>query len=653
MCGITGFVEPRASTSLAMTKVVHDMARQLEHRGPDGEGAWVDAEVGVALAHRRLAIIDLSSAGYQPMLSACGRYCIVFNGEIYNHIALRKELPDTEQWRGHSDTETLLSTIVAWGLERALTKATGMFALALWDRKERKLMLARDRIGEKPLYYGFSSGTLLFASELKALRAYPGFKGAVDKTALTLLLRYGAISAPYSIYQGIFKLPPGTLLELSSADIANARLPVPSAYWSLSAVLQAGQKTPFTGSEAEAVNELEILLRQSISGQMLADVPLGAFLSGGIDSSTVVALMQAQSARPVKTFTIGFHEGGYDEANHARAVASHLGTEHTELYVTPEQALAVISRLPRIYDEPFADASHIPTLMVAELAKRSVSVCLSGDGGDELFGGYNRYVAGARLWRQLGWVPRGLRACLAEGIGLVSPSAWDSCFEAFGSVLPRSWKVKTPGAKLQKFSEMLIANSSYEVYRRLTSQWTHAEQIVVGHNTSANLLQDQWFALLMPELEHQMMFMDLLSYLPDDILVKVDRAAMGVSLETRVPMLDHHVVEFAWRLPLGMKIRGSKGKWLLREVLDRYVPRALIERPKTGFSTPLASWLRGPLKDWAEDLLDKRKLKDQGYLEPVPIRQRWEEHLAGKRDWSSQLYCVLMFQSWLHEHHRD
>ena len=647
MCGITGFVAPRFSDRLAMVEVIRGMARQLQHRGPDDEGAWVDAEAGVAFAHRRLAIIDLTSAGRQPMLSACGRYCIVFNGEIYNHNALRKELPDTVQWRGHSDTETLLSAISVWGLERALRKAVGMFALALWDRMENTLILARDRMGEKPLYYGFHGGALLFASELKALRAYPGFMGEVDRQALTLLLRHGAIPTPYSIYKGIHKLLSGSWLKLSLKDIATGRLPVPQAYWSLDVIAQAGQQNQFSGSNTEAVNELEVLLRQSISGQMLADVPLGAFLSGGIDSSAVVALMQAQSSRPVKTFSIGFHERDYNEAEHARAVASHLGTEHTEFYVTPDHALSVITRLPFLYDEPFADVSQIPTFLISELAQRHVKVCLSGDGGDELFGGYNRHINGARLWRRMGWMPRVIRTTLASSISSIAPSTWDVYFKRFEKMLPYSWRVRTPANKLQKVAQMLPALSSEEVYLRLVSRWSNPEQVVLGSKHSFSYPLHQKGASSLAELEHQMMLNDSLAYLPDDILVKVDRAAMGVSLETRVPMLDHRVVEFAWRLPLEMKISGNQGKILLRQVLDRYVPRSLMERPKAGFAIPLDSWLRGPLKDWAEDLLDRKTLQDQGYFDPTQIREKWEEHLIGRHNWSSQLWGVLMFQAWI------
>lgn len=655
MCGIAGLFASTSGCQLDIEVAARDMVRKLTHRGPDDEGVWYESSSGVSLAQRRLSILDLSEAGHQPMLSHCGRYVVVFNGEIYNHQVIRQELGSQGEalgakgWRGHSDTETLLAAIACWGLEKALDKAVGMFAFALWDRAEKGLYLVRDRIGEKPIYYGLHKGTLLFASELKAIRAYPGLQGEVDRNALALFLRHNVIPAPRSIYRGIFKLPPGTLLKVTQENVSKGTLGAPKPYWSMLEAAVTGQGNLFKGSAVEACDEVDRLLKESISGQMLADVPVGAFLSGGIDSSTVAALMQAQSTRPVKTFTIGFNEGGYDEAQHARAVATHLGTEHTELYVTPEQALAVIPRLPKMYDEPFADVSQIPTFLVSELAQRNVTVCLSGDGGDELFGGYNRYTAGARLWRHLGWLPKTVRVGLAAGISAASPSAWDACFDRFGSMLPRGWRVRTPGVKLQKVAEMLTASSPEEVYRRLVSRWSNSEQVVIGSKLSDGLQGDHMCASLMPVLEHQMMCMDALTYLPDDILVKVDRAAMGVSLETRVPMLDHRVVEFAWRLPLDMKIRGHEGKWLLRQVLDRYVPRSLIERPKTGFSVPIDSWLRGPLRDWAEELLNPEILKEQGFFAPEPIRTKWEEHLDEKRDWSSQLWSVLMFQAWLNE----
>ncbi len=657
MCGIAGFFVPGGQSGISLEPVARDMARRLVHRGPDDEGVWIDASSGLALVHRRLSILDLSNSGHQPMVSSCGRYVLVFNGEIYNHQAIRRELetgfqpPAMQSWRGHSDTETLLAAIAAWGVEQTLHKSVGMFAFALWDRRERALCLARDRFGEKPLYFGLQGGALLFASELKALLAYPGFQGEVDREVLALFLRHNAVPAPHSIYQGIFKLPPGMWLKLTQDDVANRRLPTPSPYWSLRDVAERGQAGPFQGSDDEAVSELERLLQHSVAGQMLADVPLGAFLSGGVDSSTVVALMQTQSSRPVQTFTIGFHEGGYNEAEHAHAVAAHLGTEHTELYVTPEQAQSVIPRLPVLYDEPFADVSQIPTFLVSELARRHVTVSLSGDGGDEIFGGYNRYVRAASIWRKLGWLPHSVRSGLAGLLTTVPPSAWDACFDRLGTLLPSHWHYRTPGDKLHKLAEMLSVRSPDEIYTSLVSQWRHPENVVTGSVKSVKVIKDKECAAGLHDLEHRMMFLDAVSYMPDDVLVKVDRAAMGISLETRVPMLDHRVVEFAWSLPLAMKIRGNEGKWLLRRLLDRHVPRLLIDRPKTGFGVPIDTWLRGPLRDWAEVLLDPLKLKNQGFFHPEPIRVKWKEHLNGKRNWSHQIWSVLMFQAWLYEHH--
>ncbi len=659
MCGIAGLLVPPKCFKLDTQDVVRNMAAQMLHRGPDDGCQWLDPAAGVALAHRRLAIVDLSDAGSQPMTSHCGRYVLVFNGEIYNHESMRRELENEgcpiaiDGWRGHSDTETLLTAIFFWGLERALHKSVGMFAFALWDKKERELYFARDRVGEKPLYYGLHKGALLFASELKAFRAYPGFHGEVDRDALSLLLHRNMIPAPHSIYRGIFKLPAGSWLKLTLDDVMREKLPAPKSYWRVAEVATLGQSNTFQGDFSDASDELERLLKQSIAGQMIADVPLGAFLSGGVDSSTITALMQAQSSKPVKTFTIGFHESDYNEAEYARAVSSHLGTEHTSLLVTPEQALDVIPRLPILYDEPFADASQIPTFLVSELARSKVTVCLSGDGGDELFGGYNRYIMAGKLERSFGWIPHTLRAGIAAAIKSSSPNMWDARFEKFRSIIPKDWAVRTPGDKMHKLAEALSANSPSEIYNRLVSQWPDSERAVIGDNKIiSSISSDCMCTSLVRDIEHQMMCLDMLTYLPDDILVKVDRASMAVSLETRAPMLDHRVVEFAWALPLNMKIKGSQGKHILRQVLDRYVPRPLIDRPKTGFGIPLDSWLRGPLKDWAEDLLEPIRLENEGFFKPELIRIKWAEHLSGKRNWSNQLWSVLMFQAWLQENHR-
>jgi asparagine synthase (glutamine-hydrolysing) len=574
---------------------------------------------------------------------------VVFNSEIYNHLEIRQELDllrADRAWRGHSDTETLLEALAEWGLHGALQRCTGMFAFAVWDRQTRTLHLARDRLGEKPLYYGWLGGALIFASELKAIRRHPAFRGEIDRAALSLLMRYNYVPAPYSIYKGICKLPAATTLTVTAADSRTPDRCEPTAYWTALEQVRRGHGAPLAATETEVIQELDATLRKAIGQQMLADVPLGAFLSGGIDSSTIVALMQAQSSRPVKTFSIGFHEAGYDEAVHARAVAAHLGTSHTELYVTPQQALAVIPRLPQIYDEPFCDSSQIPTYLVAQLARQHVTVALSGDGGDELFGGYNRYSWGRRIWKSLAPVPLPLRRAAAAAVTSVSPRSWDRVHSGASLVSRRVRSYGAVGDKLHKLAGVVRSRSADEVYMHLVSHWRDPGSVVV--NGAANSLTG--VAQLdgsVQDYTERMMLLDSVTYLPDDILVKVDRAAMAVSLESRVPFLDHHVFALAWRIPLSMKIREGKGKWILRQLLDRYVPRALIERPKMGFGVPIDTWLRGPLREWAEDLLSESRLAREGFFVPAAVRLKWQEHLSGTRNWQYLLWSVLMFQAWL------
>lgn len=624
------------------------MTNTISHRGPDASGAWVDKEVGVALGHRRLSILDLSPHGHQPMASASGRYVIAFNGEIYNHRALRDELIKDgvgPEWRGHSDTEVMLAAFEQWGLEEALPRFNGMFAFALWDKRERMLHLVRDRFGEKPLYYGWIGDAFLFGSELKALKPHPSWRGEIDRGAVALYMRHTYIPAPYSIYRGIRKLLPAHVLSISLAN-GKCEMPPSRAYWSAKDVAEAGVHHPFVGGEVEAVASLDGLLRDAVALRMEADVPLGAFLSGGIDSSVIVALMQAQSIRPVKTFTIGFNEKGYNEAEYAQAVARHLGTEHTELYVTAAEAMAVIPKLPEIYDEPFSDSSQIPTYLVSKMTRQHVTVALSGDGGDELFGGYNRYFWGRDIWRKVGWMPKKARVAIAHGLTAMSPQGWDRIYSTVEPILPRRLQTSLPGDKLHKLAGVLTCASPEAMYRGLVSFW-EPESVVLGALEPPTALTDdtQWADI--PDFTQRMMFLDLISYLPDDILAKVDRASMAVSLEARVPLLDHKVAEFAWGLPLAMKIRGGQGKWLLRKVLYKYVPRELIERPKMGFGVPIDAWLRGPLSEWAENLLDESRLKKEGFFNPGAVREKWNEHLLGSRNWASLLWGVLMFQAWL------
>jgi asparagine synthase (glutamine-hydrolysing) len=650
MCGITGFWALGGVDEAEGRALGADMAQRIAHRGPDDYGVWCDGAAGVVLAQRRLSILDLSPAGHQPMISGSGRFVTVFNGEIYNFQDLRRRVADAvgsaPAWRGHSDTEVLLAGFELWGIEATLKLSVGMFALAVWDRRERDLYLARDRMGEKPLYYGWQRGVFMFGSELKALAAHPAFEREVNRDAVALLLGHNYIPSPYSIWSGIAKLPPATCLRLRMGESEPELRP----YWSLAEVALAGQAHPFRGEDEEAVTELERLLGEAVALQMVADVPLGAFLSGGIDSSTIVALMQSRSGRPVRTFTMGFQEPAWNEAGHAKSVAKHLGTEHTELYVSPEDILAVVPELPGHYDEPFADASQIPTLLVARLARKHVTVSLSGDAGDELFGGYDRYFLARDVWGRVAPVPWAARRLLGACLDGVAGAAGGLGTRARLG-LPGRWQGRPLDVRLRQAAEILRCRVPEDVFRVIVTQWRSPAGVVRGAVERPTVLS----AAAGPDLaefEHRMMYLDAVSYMSDDILAKVDRAAMTVSLETRVPLLDHRVVEFAWQLPLRLKIRDGRGKWILRQVLDRHVPRELIDRPKVGFGVPLAAWLRGELRDWAADLLDPVRLEREGYLQAAPILQRWHEHQAGVQNWHYSLWSVLMFQAWLEDQRR-
>ena len=653
MCGFVGFMGGTTSYGRADDEaMLKRMADTITYRGPDDAGYWCDEHQRVGLGHRRLSIVDLSPAGHQPMQTGTRRYVIAFNGEIYNHLLLRQALEASGQapsWRGHSDTETLLAGFDAWGIQGAVERAIGMFAFAAWDRQTSTLTLVRDRLGEKPLYYGWqgrgNDAVFLFGSELKALREHPAFENNINRGALSLYMRHNYIPASYSIYEGIAKLLPGSLLTVSLQQ----REPKAWPYWSGAQVAESGVASAFVGSAEQAVDALEVLLKDAVRQQMMADVPLGAFLSGGVDSSAVVALMQAQSSRPVKTFTIGFNEEGYNEAVHAKAVARHLGTEHTELYVTAEQARAVIPRLPTLYDEPFSDSSQIPTFLVSQLARQHVTVSLSGDAGDELFCGYNRYLLANKLWQKLSVLPAGSRRLAARGFTALSPSRWNTLLGPVQGLLPSSLRQANLGDKLHKAAGVLAAGSMDELYLGLVSHWNDPASVVIDGTEPPTLLTGNAPVLDGLDEIQRMMALDALTYLPDDILVKVDRAGMGVSLESRVPFLDHRVVEFAWTLPQSLKLRDGVGKWVLRQVLYRHVPKELIERPKMGFGVPIGDWLRGPLHDWAKDLLDETRLEREGYFHPGPIRQKWAEHLSGARNWQYHLWNVLMFQAWLAE----
>ena len=638
MCGFAGFFSSHC-TQEEKFLILEKMGNAIFHRGPDDNGVWLDENAEIGFSHRRLAIQDLSSAGHQPMISGSGRYVLVFNGEIYNHFKLRNELKQENIiWNGYSDTETLLACFDLWGVLNTVKKATGMFAFAVWDKHERKLTLGRDRMGEKPLYYGWQKQSFLFGSELKALKLHPDFCGNLHRGAISLLIRHGYIPAPYSVYENIFKLEPGCLLELSKDQRESVKI----NYWSVRDTAVKTVEHPFTGSAQEALNRLEFLATQAVKKQMLSDVSLGAFLSGGIDSSTVVALMQAQSVKPVKTFAIGFNEQRYNEAEHARSVAKHLGTEHYELYVSPQQALSVIPKLPHIYDEPFADSSQIPTFLVASLAKEHVTVALSGDGGDELFFGYQHYTLISKIWKYLSFLPGLIKTAGIKSIEFFSPVTWNKLLKLF--FINQSLRIT--GNKLYKGIPFLKSSTIESLYYHLMSLSQNPESFVISGKeplTHFNNFPEKFNILNDCE---KPMALDMLTYLPDDILTKVDRAAMYASLETRVPFLDHEVVEFVCSLPFSYKYQQGTQKWLLKQLLYKYVPEKLVNRPKMGFSIPLQDWLKGPLKDWAMSLLDATQLEREDVFYPSSVRKLWHEHLDGHVNRSAVLWNILMFQAW-------
>ena len=648
MCGIAGFVNAGARP-LDLHETLRQMTSTIAHRGPDDDGQWVDVNAGVALGHRRLAIVDVSPAGHQPMASESGRYVIVFNGEIYNHRDVRKDLDGrpggAPVYRGHSDTEVILASVETWGLNPSLQRFVGMFAFALWDRERRVLHLVRDRLGEKPLYYGWCGATLVFASELKALCVHPDWEGDIDPAAVDVMMRYGYVPAPHSIYKNVFKLPPATVLSVSLPISRTLLKPV--KYWNAKAVYESGAAVPFVGSDEAAAAGLDAVLRTAVGDQMVADVPVGAFLSGGIDSSLVVSLMQAQSGKPVRTFTVGSYEKAYDEAEAARRIAAHLRTEHTEMYVSASDALTVVPKLPSIYDEPFADASQIPTCLISMLTRQHVTVSLSGDGGDELFCGYQRYFLLQELWRRVEWMPGSIRPAIARSLAALEPAV--RSVERVESSLPRA--VHRWGVRLPRRAQWLASQSSPEaLYRDCVSFWTSSRTAGRSRPEALSVMTDptQWARL--PHILERAMFMDLVGYLPDDILVKVDRAAMAVGLESRAPFLDHRVVEWAARLPLGFKVRHGDSKWLLRRVLRQYVPDALVEGPKRGFLVGFSAWLRGPLREWAESLLNETRLRADGFVDASEVRRKWHHFLSHPTSpWNNDLWNVLMFQSWLLE----
>jgi len=650
MCGIAGFWRNSTDQSADwLERTALEMANTLVHRGPDDSGTWVEAEVGVAFGHRRLSIIDMSNAGHQPMISADGRYVITYNGEVYNFRELRKQLEKLgHKFRGHSDTEVMLGSFIQWGVKQSVKRFNGMFAFAVWDRRDRLLWLARDCIGEKPLYYGVQSGAFFFASELKAIRAHPEFKPEINRDALASFLRFSYVPASWSIYRGIHKLLPGHFIQIKSPVENHKSEP----YWSLESVVQKGQQNPFSGSEEVAIDELEKRLQKTISSRMVSDVPLGAFLSGGIDSSTVVALMQSQCEQPINTFTIGFHEKEFNEAVHAKKVAQHLGTNHTELYITPKEARDVVPKLPEMYDEPFADSSQIPTHLISTLARQHITVALSGDGGDELFAGYNRYLIAEKLWKVAGRIPNVLKNRTADLMAGVTPESVEQFYRKLEIILPQKMKVSLPTEKFYKLAHALRATATPKaIYKRIVSIIHSPEQLLTSGNELVTVLDDSTSWEKIDDTVLTMVYLDLMTYHPDDILQKVDRAAMSVGLEIRVPYLDHNLVEFIMSLPLKMKIRNGSSKWILKQVLYRHLPQELMDRPKMGFAVPVGDWIKESMREWTEDLISKKRIEKEGYFNSKAVDELWRQHLSGKFNRGHELWNILMFQSWIDAWH--
>jgi asparagine synthase (glutamine-hydrolysing) len=639
-------------SSSTFDDVIVKMNSAISHRGPDTSGTWTGKNSGIIFGHQRLSIIDLSVAGNQPMQSNSGRFILTYNGEVYNHLEIRRELEkdnSNTKWKGNSDTETLLEAIDFWGIEVTLKKIDGMFAFGLWDQKMRCLILARDRIGEKPLYFGWQgtgdNKVFIFGSELKALKVHPEFEGEINRDAIALQLRHNCIPAPYSIYKNIYKLLPGYYLQLKERDLKKNLLPSPKKYWSLTERAIYSNNNQLRLSEADIQKDLELHLKNAVKKQMISDVPIGTFLSGGIDSSTVVALMQSQSTHPVKTFTVGFSESDYNESKYAKKIAKHLGTNHTELYVSSKAAIDVIPKLPTIYDEPFSDSSQIPTFLVSQLAKQHVRVALSGDGGDELFCGYNRHIMNKKFSNIFRFMPLVFRKILSNRIKSISTQKWNR----FSKLMPGLNHYAKFGDKIHKAADLLNTRKLSDIYYMLCSHWQNPDKVVINSQEPGTFLTKFKPELKELNSQQQMMALDFITYLPDDILTKVDRAAMASSLETRVPFLDHKLIEYVWKIPHSLKFRNGNGKWILKKILNQYVPKNLTERPKMGFEIPLGSWLCGPLRDWAENLLNEKRLKQEGYFNPKLIRDKWTEHLSGKKNWQYDLWDVLMFQAWIEE----